>query len=251
MTAEIAPFDVTGKVVLITGANRGIGSALVDTFLERGAKKVYGAVRDLASLTVSDERIVPLYLDLSIPSSIADAAKKSQDVDIVINNAGILLQAQPLDVDALSNLKQQMQVNVYGLIELAQQYAPILKVNGGGVLVQLNSLASFRSGFPQVSTYSASKAASYSITQSLKHQLAEQNTRVVSVHPGPIATDMIAAAGEEFIKMAEHPKNVALEVIQAIEDGSFHVFPDAKAKNLAVIVGPYTKEIIEGGKMYG
>ena len=114
------------------------------------------------------------------PDSITTAAQKTSDVEIVINNAGMLNIANPLASNAVSAMQEEMEVNVYGLMRMAQAFAPVLKANGGGALVQLNSVGSMKS-IPDFATYTASKAASYSITQALREILQAQGTRVVSV----------------------------------------------------------------------
>ena len=115
-----------------------------------------------------------------------------------------------------------MDMNVSGLVRIAQAFAPVLKKNGGGALIQLNSLASIKC-FAPFATYSASKAAAYSITQALRDILKEQGTTVVSVHPGPIATDMADTAG--IGEIAEPPSIVADSILEALDKGEFHAFP--------------------------
>ncbi|MEO1619334.1 MAG: SDR family oxidoreductase, partial [Planctomycetota bacterium] len=190
--------DLTNKVVFVSGANRGIGKAIVEAALQKGASKVYAAVRRIASadplVQEYGDAIVPVPFDLENPASIVAAAETASDANIVINNAGVLRTASPLADDALEAFEFEMNANAYGLIRVAQAFAPKLKSNGGGALVQLNSVASVVS-FADFATYSASKAASYSITQALREKLREQGTHVVSVHPGPIQTDMAQNAG--------------------------------------------------------
>ena len=254
MASTAGPVSIKDKVVLVTGANRGIGKVLVEVFLQHGASKVYAGVRQLESAQcfADDPRVVPLYMDLSHPSSIQQAVQQSLDVDIVVNNAGVLCRVSPLEESAVAKLEEQMQVNVYGLIHMAQSYLPILtnKVSSSA-FVQINSVASFRCGLPEVSTYSASKAAAYSITQALRQ--TTPNVRIVSVHPGPIRTEMIVNASAELAAMAEPPHQVAEEVIAALASPTevFHVFPDSKSKNLHKVLQEYTKVVIEDGNSYG
>ncbi|MEW8316321.1 MAG: SDR family oxidoreductase [Candidatus Thiodiazotropha endolucinida] len=176
--------SVKGRIVLVTGANRGIGKSIVEEFLLAGASKIYAAARNPESLKpLTDaygERVVALRIDLNDPGSITIAARQAGDVEIVINNAGMLNIANPMASNAVAAMQDEMEVNVYGLMRMAQAFAPLLKVNGGGALVQLNSVASMKN-FADFATYSASKAASYSITQGLRDVLKEQGTQVVSV----------------------------------------------------------------------
>jgi short-subunit dehydrogenase len=156
--------------------------------------------------------------------------------------------ADPLSSNAVTALQGEMAVNVYGLIHIAQAFAPILKANGGGVLVQLNSVASMKS-FAAFATYSASKAASYSITQALRDVLRGQGTRVISVHPGPIATDMAQNAGLEEI--AEPAVLVPRAIIAALASGDFHVFPDTMAKQIGGVYQGFATSIVEANLMEG
>jgi NAD(P)-dependent dehydrogenase (short-subunit alcohol dehydrogenase family) len=240
------PFDINYKVALVTGANRGIGRAIVETLLQRGARKVYLAVRNLDSVADLEQqyadKVTAIHIDLSRPSTVISAAANAQDVDIVVNNAGILKNASPLQPESIDALETQMDINVAGLLRIAQAFAPVLKANGGGAFVQLNSIASLRS-FPAFATYAASKAAAYSITQALRHEMAEQNTVVLSVHPGPIATDMASNAG--LMDVAEPPALVADGIIEALKKGECHLFPDTMAKDLWQEYESFARKVIE------
>lgn len=245
-------YDIKNKTALVTGANRGIGKAIVKTFLEKEAKKVYAAVRNLdsaASLVEQyGERVEAIYIDLAKPETITAAAQQTKDVEVVVNNAGVNERSTPLDKDALNSLNFEMDINVGGLIRMVQAFAPILKTNSGGAFIQLNSVASIKSFVP-IATYSASKAAAYSITQALRDQLSEQGTVVISVHPGPIATDMIAASG--MMEMAEPPSIVANGIVAALHSGDFHVFPDKMAKQIEGAYQYFAENIIEANIMEG
>lgn len=239
-------FDITGKTILITGANRGIGKVFVESFIEHGAAKIYAAVRNLDSaaplVKVYGDKVVPLYIDLGNPQSINAAAQVAQDVEVVINNAGVLKTSTPLEDDAIASLEFEMSINVYGLIHMAKAFAPILKANGGGVFAQLNSVVSMKA-FSSFSTYSASKAAAYSITQTLRELLADQGTTVLSVHPGPIATDMGDAAG--LTEVAESPVLVPEGVLEALKTGKFHVFPDSMAQQIGGVYSSFAENVVE------
>lgn len=238
--------DVHGKTVLVTGANRGIGKAIVEEFIEQGAAKVYLAVRDTESvkplLLEHGDKVAVIELDVGDAGSINRAAQIAEDVHIVVNNAGVLKNASALDPAAIDALDYQMQINVVGLMRMAQAFAPVLNQNGGGAFVQLNSVASLRA-FPDFATYAASKAAAYSITQALQSQLAEQGTAVVSVHPGPIKTDMATEAGLDEI--ADPPSVVAKAIVNALQAGDFHVFPDTMAKEFWAAYQGFAKQVVE------
>jgi len=237
---------IKNKTLLVTGANRGIGKVILKEALNQGAAKVYAAVRKIESaeslVAEFGERVVPIRVDLEEPQSIVDAAATATDIDIVISNAGVATNTTALAGNAIEQLEYEFSINTLGLIRVAQAFAPVLKLNGGGALVQLNSAVSIKT-FPQVATYSASKAASYAITQALKEDLAEQGTQVVSVHPGPIATDMARSAG--FEEVADPPELVANAIFDALADGTFHVFPDTMAKQFWEGYQSYAKNFIE------
>jgi NAD(P)-dependent dehydrogenase (short-subunit alcohol dehydrogenase family) len=243
-------FDISGKTALVTGANRGIGKAIVESFINSGAAKVYAAVRDPASakplVDQFGSKVVPIKLDLSDAQTILDAAKKATDVQVVVNNAGILKTASPLDSHAIQSLLAEFDVNVFGLLRVAQAFAGTLKANGGGAFVQLNSVVSIKT-FPDFATYCASKAAAYSITQALRDKLGAQGTAVLSVHPGPIATDMAATAGLQDV--ADPPSVVGDGIVAALKAGDFHLFPDTMAKQIGGAYQSFAEGIVEADLM--
>ncbi len=238
--------DIQNKVVLVTGANRGIGKALVEGFIGAGASKVYAAVRDPQKahdlVHTFGPKVVPVELDLTKADTIAAAASTCADTYVLVNNAGVLKSTGVLSPEALDSLQYEFDTNVYGLVRIAQAFAPVLKKNGGGALVQLNSVVSMKS-FPDFSTYCASKAAAYSLTQALQSTLAAQGTQVFSVHPGPIATDMGHDAG--FAEIADPPACVAEALLAAFKSGEFHVFPDKMAKQIQAAYASFAQNVIE------
>tara|TARA_R110002072_G_scaffold122745_5_gene257650 strand:- start:19576 stop:20454 length:879 start_codon:yes stop_codon:yes gene_type:complete len=245
-------FEVKDKVVLVTGANRGIGKVILEEALKRGASKVYVAVRnsDSADDLVNEhgDRVVPVQVDLEDPASITSAAKVATDVDLVINNAGVLKVKNALDDDAIEALQFEMNVNVYGLIRMVQAFAPVLKANGGGAIAQLNSVASVKT-FGDLTTYCASKSASYSVTQGLRETLRDQGTQVVSVHPGPIATDMGKNAG--FEDVGAPPELVATAIFDALAEGRFHAWPDPMAQQIGEAYQSFAEKVVEADMQEG
>lgn len=240
-------YDIKNKTALVTGANRGIGKVIVETFLQKGAKKVYAAVRNLNTVISLvhqyGDRIEAIYIDLEKPESIITASQQAGDVEVIVNNAGVNTRSTPLDANATDSLNYEIEINVKGLIRMAQAFAPVLKKNGGGAFIQINSVASIKNIVP-IATYSASKAAAYSITQALRDLLNEQGTFVMSVHPGPIATDMIAAA-PKMLEIAEPPSVVADNIVAALNKGDFHVFPDKVARQIKETYQSFAKNTIE------
>jgi len=238
--------DLQGKVALITGANRGIGKATLTAFVHEGVAKIYAGVRNLESadplLKEYGTQVVPVVIDLNQPKTIEQAAQVANDVEIVMNNAGVLYKTSPLSTNAIEKLQAEIEINVFGLMRMAQAFAPILKNNGGGAFVQMNSIASMKS-FASFATYSASKAAAYSITQALRELLAEQGTLVLSVHPGPIATTMADQAG--LGELAEPPELVSEGIVAALKTGQFHLFPDTMAKQVGEAYDSFATNIVE------
>lgn len=237
--------DISGKVALVTGANRGIGKAITEGLLSAGAAKVYAAVRRPESaqplVDAFGDRVVPIAFDLTDEASIRAAAERASDVEVLVNNAGVLETTDTFSGNALESLEFQLDGNLYGLVRTVRAFAPVLKSNGGGAFVQLNSVVSVKT-FPEFSAYCASKAAAYAVTQALRTQLGEQGTSVFSVHPGPIATDMGSKAGLDDI--AEPPSLVADAILEAFKSGSFHVWPDSMAKQVGQAYQSFADSVV-------
>jgi NAD(P)-dependent dehydrogenase (short-subunit alcohol dehydrogenase family) len=217
-------------IALVTGANRGIGRAFVEAYLAHGAKKVYAAARkrtDLDAIVALDpKRVVPIVLDVSKPAEVAAAAATAKDVNVLINNAGVLSFGNVLEASE-ETLPRDLDINYFGTIRVTRAFAPMIEKNGGGVVANLLSVVSLAS-MPGVAGYNASKAALWSATQSMRADLAKRDIRVVGVFPGPIDTDM----AKDF-PMAKTPAiDVANDVLNGIANGAEDIFPDPMAKQV-------------------
>jgi len=201
--------NIQDTTVLVTGANRGIGKAFADALLDRGATKVYAAVRDVT--TVTDPRLVPVQLDVTDSDRVAAVARELDDVELVVNNAGVLNIAVPLSA-SLDVARVELETNYLSLISVTQAFAPVLARNGGGAFVNVLSAFSWVAT-PLLTTYSASKAAAWSFTNAARIELRRQGTHVVGVHPGPVDTDMTVAIELEKIP----PATVATSALDALE----------------------------------
>ena len=210
--------NVKGATALVTGANRGLGAAIAQALVDTGAK-VYGAARDNTTITNPD--VIPVLLDVNNVNDIAYAARICGDVSIVVNNAGIGRSSTALAPDATDAAQAEMETNFFGPLRMARAFAPILRQNGGGALVNVLSVLSFVS-MPQAATYSASKAAAWSLTNALRMELRRQGTLVVAVHAGFIDTDMAAGVDAEKIS----PQSVAAQIVAAVEAGAEEVLAD-------------------------
>lgn len=227
--------NTSGKVAFVSGANRGIGKAITIELLERGAKKVYAGARNTANLLTLQEmypeRLIPVQLDVTNNDSIANAVKVASDVEILVNNAGLLIGDSIFSVEALDNFKSQFDVNVMGLVKLSQGFISSIKTGAaGGSIVNISSMAGL-GNMPVIGSYSASKAAVHSIIQAMRGELSQDKVSVIGVYPGPIDTDM--AKGFEMDK--DSPENVARNIVDGIENGIEDVFPDQMSQQLKAV----------------
>jgi NAD(P)-dependent dehydrogenase (short-subunit alcohol dehydrogenase family) len=211
--------NIRNAVILVTGANRGLGKSLVKQLLAAGAKKVYAAARDPASITLPGVEAVKL--DVTNAGDIAAAAARLQDVSVVINNAGITRGSPLLAAGSADAARAEMETNFFGPLALSQAFAPVLKANGGGAIVNVLSVLSWLS-IPSAATYSVSKSAAWSLTNGLRGELRAQGTQVVGVHVGYMDTDM--TKGLDAAKT--DPDQVAQQVVDALASGAEEVLAD-------------------------
>lgn len=213
---------IEGATILVTGANRGIGQALVTEALNRGAKQVYAGTRQ--PFVHADERVSPLTLDVTDAGQIQAAVDSVESLDILINNAGLSL---PDDLSDRGSLEQHLAINLFGTYGVTQAFLPLLTRSQGSI-VNIGSLAAW-AAVPVLPAYSISKAAMFSLSQSLRALLAGQGVRVHIVMPGPVDTDMIR--GLDIPKSS--PESVARAILDGVEKEEEEIFPDAMSEPLA------------------
>jgi len=213
---------IAHKAVLVTGANRGLGRALVEEALQRGAKRVYAGTRQ--SLVHADQRVTPLTLDITNAAQIQAALEQVASLDILVNNAGLALFD---DLSDRATLERHLAVNFFGPYVVTQAFLPLL-VRSRGALVNVLSVAAL-APWPMIAGYSISKAAAFSLTQSLRALLAGQGVSVHAVLAGPIDTDM--TRGFEIPKST--PEAVARGVLDGVERGDEDIFPDPMSGAMA------------------
>ena len=210
-------------IVFITGANRGIGLAFAREALARGARKVYAAARNPASVTLAG--VEPVQLDVTSPAEVAAAAARCGDVTLLINNAGIANFGGFLADGGVESARAQLETNFFGPLNLSKAFAPVLAANGGGAIVNVLSIASWISR-PQLGTYAASKSAAWGLTNSLRHELRAQKTQVIGMHVGFVDTDMTTA-----IDMPKSsPDVIVRRVFDAVEAGAEEVLADEQTR---------------------
>jgi NAD(P)-dependent dehydrogenase (short-subunit alcohol dehydrogenase family) len=221
--------NIKGSTVVVTGGQRGLGKAVVDEFLQRGAAKVYATAR--APKPSEDPRVVSVELDVTKPDSVAALASTASDADIVINNAGIIGASKLLGSD-IEEVRTVFETNYFGALRVAKAFAPILGDNGGGALANTLSILSWVAGF---GGYGDSKAALWAATNSLRIELEKQGTLVTGVHLSFTETDMTAG----FDVPKNDPRQVARQVVDGIERGDAEVLADDDTRYMkAALSGP-------------
>ena len=210
--------DITGSVALVTGANRGIGRHFATQLLERGAAKVYATARSAGSLDLPGVEV--LELDITRPDSIAAAAATAGDVTLLVNNAGISTGADLVSGD-MDRIRLEMDTHFYGVLGMVRAFAPVLRANGGGAIVNVLSALSWFST-EGANAYAAAKAAEWSLTNGIRLELAPAGIAVTGVHLGAADTDMMK--GWDIPKL--DPADVARAALDGVEAGQLEVLAD-------------------------
>ena len=213
---------IADSTILVTGANRGIGRALVEEALSRGAKRVYAGTR--GPLAHADDRVTPLTLDVTDPAQIRAAASEAGSLDVLINNAGIALYD---DLSDPATIERHLAVNLFGTYGVTQAFLPALTRSGGAIVNNVSTMAF--APVPVTPSYSISKAAAFSLTQSLRALLAGRGVRVHAVIAGPVDTDM----SRDLDAPKASPESVARAIFDAVEKGEEDIFPDPVSQTLA------------------
>ncbi|MEA3174142.1 MAG: hypothetical protein QOF42_1553 [Gammaproteobacteria bacterium] len=232
---------IKGSVVLVTGANRGLGLEFAKQALARGAAKVYATARDPSKIALAG--VTPVKLDVTNPGEVAAVAALCKDVTLLINNAGIARLGGILGGDLAPLLREQLETNVFGMLHVSRAFAGVLGKNGGGAILNINSVLSWVNT-PAIAGYGITKAAAWGLTNSLRHELRAQGTQVVSFHAGFIDTDM--TRGLEIPKA--RPDDVVKQSFDAIEADQEEVMVDEASRQVkaALSQGVYLKDVLAG-----
>ncbi|HXD42237.1 MAG TPA: SDR family oxidoreductase [Ramlibacter sp.] len=212
-------------IVLVTGANRGMGLAFARDALARGAHKVYAGARDPASITLPG--VEAIQLDVNRPEDVAAAARRCADVTLLINNAGIASVGGFLAEGSVESARQQLETNFFGPLRLSQAFAPVLAANGGGAIVNVLSIASWINR-PLLGVYGATKSAAWALTNGLRHELRAQGTQVLAMHVGFVDTDL--TRGLDVAKSS--PEVIVRRTLDALEAGAEEVLADEMTRQV-------------------
>jgi NAD(P)-dependent dehydrogenase (short-subunit alcohol dehydrogenase family) len=221
-----------GEIALVTGANGGIGRQFVEALRTAGAAKIYVCARSVAKLealvTLDPDRIVAIELEVTKPESVQAAAEQCSDVNLLINNAGTSLNQGIIAADNLDSARAELEVNYFGLCNMCRSFAPVLRANGGGTIVNVLSLLA-KVNLPFSGSYSASKAAALSATHCIRAELSQQGTLVVAVMPGTVDTDL----AKDWPDPKVSPAEVAQTAIRAVEEQIEDVYPGEQAAQVS------------------
>ncbi|MDR6291434.1 MULTISPECIES: SDR family NAD(P)-dependent oxidoreductase [Inquilinus] len=218
---------LSNQVVLVTGASRGIGAAIVREMLKAGVAKIYATARDVTSLqALPDPRVVPLQLDITSDASVTAAAQLAGDIDVLVNNAGTLAFGDYIS-SRLETFEDDMRTNYFGTLRVLRAFTPQFVARKSGTIANVSSVVGL-SAVPLMAGYSASKAAVHSLTQSLRGTLEKDNITVIGIYPGPIETDL--AKPVPYPKVT--PDHAAIRIVRAIAEGQTYIFPDPMAQQV-------------------
>ena len=219
--------NLSGKIVLVTGANRGIGLAIVKVLLNKGVSKVYAGARDTNKLPdFGDTRVVPLTLDITNKEQVAAAAITAGDVNVLINNAGVAAFSSILD-GPLELVERDMNTNYFGTLDMVRTFVPVLEGRDGAAIVNIVTIAAF-ANFPIVGGYSASKSALFSLSQGIRTELAPRRIAVHTVNPGPIDTEL----AKEFPADKADADQTAENIIAGLANDEADIFPDEMGRQM-------------------
>ena len=214
---------IRNAVALVTGANRGIGLAFTRELLARGARTVYGAARDPASITLPG--VQPLQLDVTRTEQVAAAAARAGDVTLLINNAGVGHVGGFLADDSEEAARRMLETNYFGVLRMSKAFAPVLAAHGGGALLNVLSIVSWING-GQLAAYAASKSAAWSLTNALRHELAAQRTQVLALHMAFVDTDLVRALDGPKAS----PDEIVARALDGLEAGLDEVLADERTR---------------------
>jgi short-subunit dehydrogenase len=237
---------IENKTAFVSGANRGIGKAITEELIAKGVKKVFLGVRNPSSTKELEDKygdkVETVSLDVSNQTTVDNLPDNISEVDILINNAGVLVGGNVEAEDAETSLKQNLEVNLYGVIRLSNKFLPILKSKPQAALATVGSVVSLAS-MPLIGTYSISKAAVQSVIQAYRAYLVDNNILVSGIYPGPIETDMT----DGFELDMDSPTNVAKAVVAGLENGDTYIYPDKMSVEVGAV---YASAPIEVEKMF-
>ena len=219
--------NIEEKTAIVTGANRGIGKAIVETLLKQNIKKVYACARNPDSMSwTEDSRVEKIALDITNQDQLAHLKDVATDANLLINNAGVNTVGSLLESD-WDTIPYDLNINFLGTLKVIRELYPILEKNGSGIIVNIISICGL-AAMPSLGGYSVSKAALFSATQALRTELKAKGIQLTGIHPGPVDTDMNEGLEIEMAK----PEDIANEIIQGFVRGDEDVYPDPMARDV-------------------
>ena len=223
--------QIQGAIALVTGANGGIGQYYIQGLQAAGAARIYAGARNPASLkeiaAIDPDRIIPIPLDITDEASVKAAAEAYADVNLLINNAGVGFNQRLVADVNFDKMRSEIEVNYFGTLRMCLAFAPVLKANGGGAIINMLTMLA-KVNFPLNASYAASKAAAFLMTQAIRAELASQKTLVVGVMPGTVDTGM----SKHFPPPKVAPEEVVRVALQAVVDEVEDVYPGEQAQEM-------------------